>query len=253
MTARSIVRYAGACLPVAMVFIFVGLAHAEFTTVWQAGVPGRAWPVDGVGGGPDVDFIQEAGVNPPPGNPNSPSVAQQADDDYYFAGTYPAPIGTVPVEKAFERAFAGADNDLRIHFNLPDDLHPLDSFRFSFEANNLHEDGGDTRYGIEVSFNGIVIFPELTIRPADLNAVITSDVFLAGDVGAIGGAGFDNVVLVRGINHNGDGGGNWMGMDFHHLEREPTEIPEPSTLMLISLGGLLLLPVLKRRRMANQA
>ena len=258
MTARSMVRCAGACLPVAMVFIFVGLAHAEFTTVWQLGAPGRAWPVDGVGSGPDVDFLQENGtINPLPGSPTSGTAPRSSDNDYYFAGTYNGPNSlnaTVPTdETGFERAFAVADNDLRIHFNLPADLHPLNTFRFSFEANNLDERdlNPNPRYGIEVSFNGTVIFPELTITSAELNTVFTSDVFTAVDVGAGGGLCGDNIVSLRGINHNADGGGDWMGMDFHHLEREP--IPEPSTLLLISLGGLLLLPVLKRRRMAKPA
>ncbi len=123
-------------LGAAIVCMFAGDVVAQWETVWQLGAPGRGWPQDQGG----VIYVQEAAQNPPPGDPMSPAVNQQADDDYYVAGTYPAPIGTVPDELVAERAFAGIDNDLRFHFNLPSNLNPDDKFRFSFEANNLHED-----------------------------------------------------------------------------------------------------------------
>lgn len=228
-----------------MVFLCTAMAQAQWSTVFQAGSPGRGWPRDGVGGGPDVDFVQEAGTNPPPGNPNSPAVDQQADDDYYFAGVYPAPIGEVASDEiAFERAFAGTDNDLRIHFNLPSDLNAQDSFRFSFEANNLDEraENPDPRYGVEVTFNGVLIFPETTISPAELNTVFTSDEFTAASVNALAGPGGDNVIALRGINHNAEGGGNWMGLDYHHLEIMP--IPEPSSLSMMLAALIWLMPYL---------
>lgn len=226
------------------VLVCVSVAHAQWETVFQAGAPGRAWPVDGVGSGPEVDFVQEAGTNPPPGDPNSPAVNQQADDDYYFAGEYPAPIGTVANDEiAFERAFAGTDNDLRIHFNLPDTLDAGDRFRFSYEPFNLDEgNGADPRYGVEVLFNDTLIFEEQVIRPADLSTIFTSPEFTAADVGAIGGPGGDNVISLRGINYNAEGGGNWMGLDYHHLEVTP--IPEPTGISLLMGGLILLIPIL---------
>jgi hypothetical protein len=109
--------------------------------VWELGAPGRGWPLDDVGGGPDVDFIQERDTNPPPGNPantRGSGASRDVDDYYYFAGTYPAAptgVGVVATDEiAMERAFAGTDNDLRIHFNLVKlvpALHPDDTFRFS--------------------------------------------------------------------------------------------------------------------------
>ncbi|MCA9263512.1 MAG: hypothetical protein KDA60_06665 [Planctomycetales bacterium] len=218
----------------------------NWTPVWELGQPLRGWPLDGVGGGPDVDFVQEANVNPPPGDPNSPAVAQQADDDYYFAGVYPDPINTVANDEiAMERAFAGADNNLRIHFNLPANLDPDTRFRFVTEPFNLHTDAAvapDPRYGVEVYFNGTLIGPETVVRQAELNTLITSLEFTAGDVGAIGGPGVDNVVDVVGINYNADGGGNWMGLDYHALETIP--VPEPSGLCMILAGALWLWPFL---------
>jgi len=61
---------------------------------WSVGRDDDGWPV-GNGGGPNATFVQEAGVNPLPGNPNSPEVNQQADDDYYFAGVYTNVIASV--------------------------------------------------------------------------------------------------------------------------------------------------------------
>ncbi len=158
------------CALIVLVFAFgmtPEIVFAQFETLWELGAPGRGWPQDQGG----VLFIQESGTNDPPGNPMSPAVAQQADDDYYVGGEYPAPIGVVPDENVMERAFAGTDNDLRIHFNIPADVSPEAFFRFSFEANNLDDRGknADPRYGVEVSFNGNVIMSGLTIRAAPRN------------------------------------------------------------------------------------
>ena len=247
---------------IALAFAF-GMASesvlAQWETVWQLGAPLRGWPGDGVGGGPDVDFVQETGVNPPPGDPNSPAVNQQADDDYYFAGEYPAPIGAVANDEiAMERAFAGSDNDLRIHFNLSEDLSPGSEIRFSLESNNLHEGGGaDPRYGVEVLFNGVLIAPERIVRPAELNTVFTSDPVTLSDVNAVFGPGGDNVLHLRGINLNNDGGGNWMGLDYHELEVKAAvsaEVPALSDLGLLALA-LALIPIgtfiIRRRRAAT--
>src|SRR5439155_22336133 len=89
---------------------------------WSVGRDDNAQPA-GNGGGANASFVQEAGVNPPPGNPNSPEADQQADDDYYLACVYTnvidrvvseygdyVTVGTVLAnEEAAERAFAGDD------------------------------------------------------------------------------------------------------------------------------------------------
>ena len=234
-----------ACLAMASIWMAAAPAHAAFVTQWQLGSPGRGWPAAGVNQAVDggVFFAQEAGTNLPPGDPHSPAANQQADDDYYVAGSYPAPIGTVGDELVMERAFAGTDNTLRIHFN-GSGIAATDTLRFSFEAINLHDQGGTERYGVEVRVNGELVMGELLITPALLNTVQTTPEFLAGDVGLAPGA--DNILELTGINHNADGGGNWMGMDFHQLEVEP--IPEPSSFLLALTGGVLLLPCARRPR-----
>ena len=199
---------------------------------WSVGLDDNGWP-GGDGGGANASFVQEAGVNELPGNPASPEINQQADDDYYFAGEYTEvisnefdyePVGSVLVnEEAAERAFAGNDNDLRYHFNLPETLNPSDQLMITFDANNLDNSGADPQYGIEVYFNDELVGPEIVIFPEDLDNDFTTEPFTLESVDAKVGPGFDNIITLRGINYNGDGGGNWMGIDYVNLD----PIPEP--------------------------
>jgi hypothetical protein len=221
-----------------------GLATAEWQTVFQLGAPGRGFPRNQGG----VIYVQELNTNPTPGDPMSPPIDLQADDDYYVAGTYPAPIGSVPDELVAERAFGGTDNDLRFHFNLPSDLNPRDRFRFSFEAWNMHQNDqvANPHYGVEVLVNGTLVMPEQTIRLAELRTVLTTPEFTAADVGLLAGAGEDNVVWMRGINHFDDGGSSWMSLDYQHLEFN--QIPEPTSLGMMLIG--LVWALLRYRRNA---
>ena len=213
------------------------------SSIWKLGDVGTPWsePLNG------VSFVQEAAVNDAPGDPNSPAVNQQADDDYYFAGAYPAPIGTVATsEIAVERAFAGADNSLRMHFNLDGSTYDADTVAaFSFSPFNFHTDGqADPRYGVIIDFNGTEILPETIVRPADIG-LVTTDPFTLGSVGAIFGDGGDNVLTLTGVNFNDDGGGNWMGINSHELTAlegagAGPAVPEPSSAMLLLLGAMLL-------------
>ncbi|MBI1840551.1 MAG: hypothetical protein HYR88_06825 [Verrucomicrobia bacterium] len=84
----------------------------------------------------------------------------------------------------------------------------------TFDSNNLDDTGGDPHYGVEVYFNGVLIQPEITVRPADLDFDYSTPEFSLADVNAQLGRGFDNIVSLKGINHSGDGGGNWMGIDY---------------------------------------
>ena len=195
---------------------------------WSVGRNDNAHPA-GDGGGPNTSFVQENGaVSPLPGVPNSPEVDGQADNDYYFAGVYsvviPAngtyqPVGDVAAsEEAAERAFAGADNDLRYHFNLPSSLSPDTSLTFSFDPMSLDDSGFDPRYGTEVYVNNVKVQSEVVIRPDQLNRTVFTPPFTLAEVNAQVGPGYDNIVSLRGINYNADGGGNWMGIDYVRLD-----------------------------------
>jgi len=215
-------------------FDYVKLAPlAQITFPWAVGRDDNGWPA-GNGGGANATFVQEAGTNPLPGNPASPEINQQADDDYYFSGEYTTAIDSVlaafgnytPVgvvianEEAAERAFAGTDNDLRYHFNLPDSLQQDDLLAVTFDANNLHTDGqADPRYGVEVYFNGVLVQSEIVIRPTELDVDYTTAGFTLASVNARTGLGSDNIVSLRGINYNAEGGGNWMGIDYVQLNQ----------------------------------
>ena len=54
----------------------------------------------------------------------APGSATSKDDDYYFAGTFPDPIGALAIaeeDRNVERALTVSDPRQRFHFNLPTD------------------------------------------------------------------------------------------------------------------------------------
>src|SRR3954454_17035343 len=82
-----------------LVFSFFLFSAMVLTTqaqlLWTVGIDDNQWPA-GTAGGPDTTFVQENGViNPLPGDPLSPAVNQQADNDYYFSGLYSTAIQSV--------------------------------------------------------------------------------------------------------------------------------------------------------------
>ena len=214
---------------------------------WSVGRNDDGWPA-GNGGGPSTSFVQEAGSNELPGDPASPEVAQQADDDYYWAGEYSTviagngdyePVGLVEVnEEAAERAFAGIDNDLRYHFNLPSSLQPTDQLIVSYDALNLHTDGQtDPRYGVEVYVNNVQVQSEVVIRPEQLGQTYDTEPFSVADVNAEVGLGYDNIITLKGVNYNAEGGGNWMGIDYVQLSQVAGALKEPTIVDFGDLSG----------------
>src|SRR5262249_43896839 len=160
---------------------------------------------------------QETGsVNALPGSPESTPVSAGADNDYYFAGDYSktipsvvayygdyAPIGTVAAdEDSAERAFVPNDYDLRYHSNLPAALKPTDALSVTFAASSLETGKPDTRYGIAVYFNGVLVMPELVIRPAQLEVDYTTQPFSLASVNAQTGPGADNILSLRGYDYS---------------------------------------------------
>jgi len=211
---------------------------------WGVGKDDGGHP-PGSGGGTNANFVQENGsINPLPGSPfNVPTTpaSPSADNDYYFAGTYTTviasnvirygpyvPVGLVSTnEEAAERAFAGDDNDLRYHFNLPNSSAPSDLVSVSFEPLDLDNTAGlaDPRYGVEIYFNGILVQPQVIIRPAQLGQKISTLPFSLGSVQAAVGAGFDNIISIRGISYSSQGGGSWMGFDYVQLNPASNAVP----------------------------
>lgn len=218
---------------------WMGIDYVQLNAVtaapfpWSVGQDDNGWPV-GDGGGANASFVQEAGTNDLPGNPANPEVDGQADDDYYFAGEYTkviasngdyTPVGSVLInEEAAERAFAGADNNKRYHFNLPSTLKPTDQLVISFDASNLDTSASDPQYGVEVYFNNVLLLPETLIRNDQLDVDFTTAPFTLASVNAEVGPGYDNIITLKGINHSADGGGQWMGIDYVQLDPLPTPV-----------------------------
>ena len=236
---------------------------SQASLVWTVGVDDNDWPLGGTTGGAATAFVQENGaINALPGSPFSTNTPQGADNDYYFAGTYTtalpgnvavygsySPMGAVAADElGAERAYAGGDLDLRYHFNLPGSYGPNDQAVITFDALNLDDTVGtaNMRFGIELYFNGVLVRPLQVIALADLHIPFSSAPFTLGSVGADTTAGADNIISLRGISYNAEGGGNWMGIDYVSLDITPVPEPGSSALMIaVLLGGTSLF---RRRR-----
>jgi autotransporter-associated beta strand protein len=169
---------------------------SSMTQLWQLGI-------DNGGQG---EFGQEVnGSTPAPGS------ATAKDDDYYFAGTYPSPIGTVATSEPatnFERALTKTDTVRRIHFNLTaDQLN--DNFQILVDtiASDFNSGGP---IPVEILFNGVVVHYQVVTA----NGLMTSAVFNGLDVNATTG---DNVITIRRPTL---GGGNWVQFDFIRLNSQ---------------------------------
>jgi hypothetical protein len=241
---------------------------AHGALVWTVGIEDNGWPLNLTGGGPNTAFVQEQGViNPLPGvatNVATVPATQSSDNDYYFAGSYTstipsavafygayAPLGAVAAnEQAWERAHAGGDLDLRVHFNLPAGMLGTQPLTISWNPLNLDDPNAtntDPRFGNELYFNGVKVMDQVIVRPADLAAagtVYTSAPFTLASVNGVAGPGADNIISLKGISYNGAGGGNWMGLDYIRLDA----VPEPSSAIMILFGAVGLAPFLRRRR-----
>jgi hypothetical protein len=105
----------------------------------------------------------------------------------------------------------------------------------TFDANNLDTDNGgtppppaDPRWGVEVYFNGVLVQTQIVIRPAQLDVDYTTPPFALWTVNAQLGPGFDNIVSLKGISYNAEGGGNWMGIDYVQLNHIQLKFLPPS-------------------------
>ena len=202
---------------------------------------------NGNGGGPNASFMQENGtVNALPGNPNNPETDGQSDNDYYLAGVYTnvlasvtaiygdyTPIGyVVRNEESAERAFVPTNNELRYHFNLPNNLTPTNKLTVTFDPLDFDTravEAPNPRWDVEVLFNGHVVGALRQVTPADRDTDITTPAFTLQSVDAVVGLGTDNIVTLRGTPYNGDGGGSWMGIDYVKVDLE--QVPALQLLM----------------------
>jgi autotransporter-associated beta strand protein len=172
----------------------------------------QQWQV-GTDNGSNSEFSQENGSsNAAPGS------ATARDDDWYFAGTYPAPIGVVAANEAlagapatgFERALTSGDPNRRIHFNLAPDQLDHD-FQLVVDTISSSFNGGSIP--VQTFFNGVLI----DSRTIGADGTFTVN-FNGATVNATTG---DNVVEF--VRATGAGTGDWLQFDFIRLNRQWVE------------------------------
>ncbi len=244
---------------------------------WQVGIDNNAQfhvpgPNAGTGGGLQANFIQELadaiGNAPLPGVPNNAGgpasgAGRSVDDDYYFAGVYSTvldgsgytPVGAVGAnEENVERAFTGADPELRFHFNLDPSITATDRLSISFDFYNMDLNGQPASdpslfWDVEVLYNSFSV-TTFRVTDADIRNVLnpgvmelTTPTFNLGDFNSSNAPGADNYVTLRGTNVGSNS--RWMSLDYVALDASP--VPEPSSALFVGLGALGALLVLRRR------
>ena len=210
--------------------LLIGQANGQLRELWHLGQ----------NDGNANDFTQELG-----GSPAEPGSATKRDDDYYFAGTYPAPIGVLtqdertddPIDPSnasanpvgFERAVTSGSPNNRIHFNLSaSEADPNASYQFTM---NLFgggywtgsANGGWGTHDVQVYFNGNLI-NESTGITADF---AISETLSPAVVGAVAGPNKIEIVRSGGINPtatNPNAVNGWIVMDNIVLEIDETNV-----------------------------
>ncbi|MES2474405.1 MAG: DUF1800 family protein [Verrucomicrobiota bacterium] len=183
---------------------------APFAQLWQLGADDHA----------SSPFSQESwGPNNPPGS------ATVKDDDFYLAGTYATPIGTLATDEAianFERAITEGDPRNRIHFPLTTQQASATSrLRVTVDliGGGAWINGsipGFSSHDVVVTFNGHVLgaFPAIH---ADRTLVFTVP---ASSVAAV--AGPNKIEIAR----TGGAPGGYITLDFIRLEADATGLAD---------------------------
>lgn len=212
------------------------LASAAFVQAWQIGIDDDS----------QAEFVQESG-----GLEAAPGSAAARDDDYYLAGTYPAPIGLVTTNEDtvqfMERALTGnaagvGDSADRIHFNLDgsqvvagNDLRiTVDLIALGYwDASEAAAGGGATAHDLSASINGVAIGSQIGISSPTTWVLNTT----AGAVSAVAGANVLEITRTGGASGDDPAANTgWIQYDFMRLEVQP--IPEPTTgLVLAAVAG----------------
>ncbi|HUF60969.1 MAG TPA: LamG-like jellyroll fold domain-containing protein [Verrucomicrobiales bacterium] len=182
----------------------------EFTELWTLG--------DSTNGN-QVEFSQEMGNDGGP--PGSPLLQ---DDDFYFWGVYPDPIGIVVDHEPFlnfDRAHVPGDPFNRIHFNVDAETAAPDTqLRMTFAlCCQGAVDNGPSIHDLVFRLNGTEFFSDTGI---DSGRVI-QEVVLAGDYNVMEGA---NTIE---IERTGGSDSAWIQYDYVRLEATAGQpVPQPN-------------------------
>ncbi len=179
------------------------LSAQEFSELWLLGIEN----------GNQSEFSQEGGNN------GAPGAADAQDDDFYFAGTYDDPIGTVAADEPFanyDRALTPGDPFNRIHFHLDAvGADPGTQLRLSMQLGQLGApEGSESIHDVVIRFNGTEIFEQ-----TDIDAeLLVEETVIARDVNAVEGA---NVIE---IERTGKPASGWIQFDYVRLEAGPSDL-----------------------------
>ena len=202
----------------------VSASAQDFRTLWLLGTEDDN----------NQEFAQESqSTNAAPGS------ATIKDDDYYFAGTYPDPIGVVAENEplrdeseggnntssgtiGFERAFVPGDPNARIHFNLTQSEAATGAnyrVRTRFTALGAGTQIMDPFHDMSIKFNDTEIWSQMNITEA-----IDVEVSTEGVMGVTAVAG-PNVIE---INRTGGTATSWIQFDFIELQIDESNVACPS-------------------------
>lgn len=195
--------------------MIVSPLRAEFTTLWSLGV----WDGD-----PQDEFGSSTWqYNAAPGS------ATDLDNDFYFAGTYPAPIGTVTGEPPtnFEPVLDGENLSVRLHFNLS----PAQATSTARMRLNMHQVWGGVwnpaiddyaegygRHQIEVFWNGTLLKTAVHTKADTLIVEADASAFTPV-VGA-------NVLEIRRAPAPASSTDGWVQFDALSLEIDPIALQD---------------------------
>ncbi len=186
--------------------------HAGFSTLWTLGTPDNT----------PSEFSGENGnSNNPPGS------ATLLDDDYYFAGSYAAPIGVLAAAEPilnFERALTSADPTDRIHFTLTASQAAATSrLRLTFrmvwggwwDAVNQVSGEGFGSHTLVVKMNGQIL----------ATRVFTGDYTMTVLTSAATGAAVVGGNTIE-ISRTGGTPVGWIQFDYLTMEVDPTALTD---------------------------
>jgi hypothetical protein len=184
-----------------------------FKPLWILGTPDDS----------QAEFAGEA-----EGSPAAPGSPDALDDDYYFAGTYPDPIGEVAADEPwtnFERALTSGNHFSRVHFNLTTAQVTTNSeYLLTFPLIQLGSASGQSSHDISFRFNGVEFRKETALaNPKKIEQVVK-----APEVKAVVG---ENIIE---LERTGGSGTSWIQFDY--LQADYRENTAPPARPKLSIG-----------------
>ena len=190
-------------LVLALLFLFTSSAPAAFESVWTIGTQDDRSDEFSV-----ETFVRESA----PGSPTA------RDDFYYFAGTYPLPIGTVvsnELPQNFERGLTSTDQRIQIHA-VPPANQATAQARYRLTVFFIWSGSAaarETVHDIVFRMNGVAFSTNFNFR---------GDALLSAEINASEFNHQPGQPIVAEIERVGGSSDAWLGIDFLRLDVDPT-------------------------------